>query len=324
MDTAVISHLGWLGAGGGPRSAAIGCLAIAALLLAPGGTLAGSPGPSPEPTCGPAPDHLAVPPVGAAWIGAFEGVLPSVDGGPPVATWSIEEILAGAPPIVDGELRYTQPACDPIIDGHDENLYVVTTADPAGPVTSDSVLWRLDHGQTATLVSEQVDTALDTYGLHALDAVRALIATGDMPATMAPPSPSPCPLVSAGPGGSPSPDASVPVSTVGAAVAVVRDYQADVAAGRYEQAWARIAPESQERWPSFDAWRQDGTTTGRISSLGSGPDTMCSWVQDSGYLFADARLGDAWLIEVGDGGMADVVWIAAPTVGGDWRLWLVR
>jgi len=324
MDTADISRIGRLRGRSGPRVAAIGSLVTGALLLAYGGTLAGSPEPSPAPTCGPVPDHLTLPPVGAAWIGAFDGVFPSGSGGAAIASWTVDEVLAGEPPVIDGQLTYPQPACDAIIDSHDETRYVVTTSDPAAPLTTDTVMWRLDHGDAATLMSEQVGTALDTYGLHTLDAVRALIATGDMPATVAPPSPSPCPLAGAGPGATLSPDPSGSGSTVGAAVAVVRDYEADVAAGRYEQAWARIAPESQVRWSSFDAWRADGTATGRISSLGSGPGTMCPWIMDSGYRFADAQLADAWLIEVGDGGMTDAVWIAAPTVGGEWRLWLVR
>src|SRR5262249_51150272 len=84
------------------------------------------------PSCPPESHRLVVAPVGAAWIGTMEGVFEPDDGGRPMASWTVDEVLAGSPDVADGQLTYLQPACDGIVLDH-ETRYVITTADPTGP-----------------------------------------------------------------------------------------------------------------------------------------------------------------------------------------------
>src|SRR5262245_13280461 len=103
-------------------------LVLGMTAVAVAATPASSGASTPEASCPPPPDHLLVAPVGAAWIGSFEGVFDSDDGGPPVAVWSIEETLVGGPLGIDGLLSYEQPVCDAVLNGGIGDMYLVTTA----------------------------------------------------------------------------------------------------------------------------------------------------------------------------------------------------
>jgi hypothetical protein len=145
--------------------------------------------------------------VGAAWIGALEGIFESEDGGLPTALLSVEETLVGGPLAVGDLLSYEQPACDAVLGGGSVDRYLVTTADPAWPTTDDTVLWRVGAGDSATLRFSDLDTPLSIYGVETLEAARVLVLSGVMPAGLVPsPSvPPTCPL-DAAPPSSPEPD----------------------------------------------------------------------------------------------------------------------
>jgi hypothetical protein len=271
--------------------------------------------PAPESSCPPAPDRLLVPPVGAAWIGSFEGVFETDDGRPPFAVWSIAETLVGGPLGEDDQLFYTQPLCDAVLSGGIGDGYLVRTADPTSPTTDDTVLWRIDPGDHVALMFSDLATPLSIYGVETLDAARALVLSGDMPTGQVP-SPSVAP--------GPSDDADR-----SAARSALQDYYDDVEAHRYQEAWDRLSPQTQAMWGDFEAFDSGSGPTNdfELGATTNEHDALCLWMTMGPTDFGDADLSRAWLIEVTHGPIATSQadeWIVARLRDGSWSLWQVR
>ncbi len=299
-------------------------LSLTLALGAAAGASPASPVPSgtsmPEPSCPPPPDRLLVAPVGAAWIGEFEGVFELGDGRPPQAIWAVEETLVGGPLAVGDLLTYEQPACDAVLGGGQVDRYLVTTADPSSPTTDDTVMWWIGPGDSATLVFPDLDTPLSGYGVDTLEAARALVLSGAMPPGLVPsPSVAPaCPL-SAGPRPSPEPGDRE------AARAALRAYYDDARAGRRREAWDRLSPWTQAMWGTFEAFAP-ATQDTRLRDPTTERDALCLWMTMAPMDFGDADTSRAWLIEATHGPIATNaadVWIVAPLPDGTWRLWQV-
>jgi hypothetical protein len=220
-------------------------------------------------------------------------------------------------------LSYVQPTCDAVLGGGQVDRYLVTTADPASPTTDDTVLWRIDPGDTVSLVFPDLDTPLSVYGIDTLEAAKALVLSGEMPAGLVPsPSLSPtCPLDTA-PLSSRGPDDR------GSAMAALRAYYDDVRAGRHRDAWDRLSPQTQAMWGSFDGFVGGPATDD--TELGATTDereALCLWMTMAPMDFGDADVSRAWLIEVTHGPIATNSadeWIVAPLPDGTWSLWQVR
>jgi len=278
------------------------------------------PAPSPEASCPPPADHLLVSPVGAAWIGSFEGVFDYPDG-PPRAVWSIDEVLTGEPPVTDAILVYEQPACDPIVSGASADRYLVTAANPAGPTTGDTVLWRIGSDDRVSPGYPAGSGDGSVYDVTTLEAARALVLSGQMPAGI-PPTPGPCEgLAAASPGSSAASEADET-----AARTIISGYFQDVHAHRFAAAWDRLSADRQAAWGTFDEFKAGafndedtiGTTTNERVDF-------CFYLE--GHDFADADLSRVWVFEVTHGpGSNDWrdEWLVAPILDGTWRLWQVR
>jgi hypothetical protein len=267
-------------------------------------------------------------PVGAAWIGTFQGLFESHDGGPPEALWSIEEALVGGPVGIDGLLSYVQPACDAILGGGHENDYLVTTSDLASPTTDDTVMWSIGPGDRVALMFPDLDTPLSIYSVETLDAARELVLSGEMPPGLEfPPSAWPdCPT-----GPTPRP-VSDPEDSA-AAMSALQSYFDDIAAGRLREAWERLSPDTQAKWGSFEAFAPDpGEVV--LSEPIHEPDMRCSWVAEAADL-GDADLSRVYIIAAtsrddldrdrpGAPYIRPDAWAVAPLPDGTWRLWQVR
>lgn len=306
------------------RSLVVG-LSLALALGAAAGAVAASPArqgsPMPDSSCPPPPDHLLVSPVGAAWIGEFEGVFEPRGGGAPSAIWAVEETLVGGPLGVGDLLSYEQPACDAVLGGG-QGRYLVTTADPSSPTTDDTVMWWIGPGDTVSLVFPDLDTPPSVYAVDTLEAARALVLSGSMPPGLVPsPSvPPSCPLDD-GLHTSPGPDDRE------AARSTLQGYYDDALAGRRRQAWDRLSPPTQAMWGSFEAFAP-ATNDTKLHGATNERDALCLWMTMAPIDFGDADLSRAWLIEVTHGPIASTnemdVWIVAPVPDGTWRLWQVR
>jgi hypothetical protein len=307
------------------RASLLAKLSLTLALGATAGASAASPVPSgtsmPEPSCPPPPDRLLVAPVGAAWIGEFEGVFELGDGRPPQAIWAVEETLAGGPLAVGDLFSYGQPACDAVLGGGQVDRYLVTTADPTSPTTDDTVMWWIGPGDSATLVFPDLDTPRSVYGVDTLEAARALVLSGRMPAGLVPSPtvPPTCPL-DTNPHSSPRP------GDRGAARSALRAYYDDARAGRRREAWDRLSPWTQAMWGGFEAFAP-ATEDTRLRDPTDDRDTLCLWMTMAPIDVGDADLSRAWLIEATHGPIATntaEMWIVAPLPDGTWRLWQVR
>lgn len=260
-------------------------------------------------------------PIGAAWIGEFEGIFEPDDDGPPSAIWSIEETLVGGPLGVGDLLSYEQPACDAVLNGGQATVYLVTTADPASPTIDDTVLWWIGPGDRVGLVFPDLDTPSSVYGVDTLEAARALVLSGAMPAGLVPsPSISPaCPLDA---GARPSPDPR----DRRAARSAPRAYYDDARAGRRREAWDRLSPQTQAMWGGFEAFAP-ATKDTKLRGATNERDALCLWMTMAPIDFGDADLSRAWPIEATHGPIATDSadeWIVAPVPDGTWRLWQMR
>lgn len=308
------------------RASLLAKLSLTLALGATAGASAASPVPSgtsmPEPSCPPPPDRLLVAPVGAAWIGEFEGVFELGDGRPPQAIWAVEETLAGGPLAVGDLFSYGQPACDAVLGGGQVDRYLVTTADPTSPTTDDTVMWWIGPGDSATLVFPDLDTPLSVYGVDTLEAARALVLSGRMPAGLVPVAPTvppTCPLDT-------DPHSSPRLGDRDAARSALRAYYDDARAGRRREAWDRLSPWTQAMWGGFEAFAP-ATQDARLRDPTNDRDTLCLWMTMAPIDFGDADLSRAWLFEATHGPIAtnDMdVWIVAPLQDGTWSLWQVR
>jgi len=289
-----------------------------------------SPQPAAEASCPPASDHLLVPPVGAAWLGSFEGVFDYPDR-PDTAIWSIDEVLVGTIPVVDGQYTYPQPDCAAVLSGGNGNRFLVTTADPSSPTLDDTVMWQIHAGDYVSPMVADTGGA-SVYDVTSLAAARALVLSGDMPVgASAPPAPV-CPLDAASPPVtgqpvSPGPDARA--ADGHAARTALATYRADIRAHRYHEAWDRLSPDARLHWGGFEGWLADGAGAGgRLGDTTDDPDTLCGWLTDadSSHDFGAADLTRAWLIEVTHAPVSDQSeeWIVAPLPDGTWSLWQVR
>jgi hypothetical protein len=223
---------------------------------------------TPEPSCPPAVNHLLVAPVGAAWIGSFEGVFEPDDGRAPFAVWSISETLVGGPLGEDDSLVYAQPACDAVLSGGIGDDYLVTTADPTSPTTDDTVLWRIDPGGKVALMYPDLDTPLSVYGVETLEAARVLVLSQDMPAGDVP-SASAAPVCPIGlvptPSRSPRPSelaSQDPSSRQDRrdARSALQAYYDDVEAQRFAEAWDRLSEQTQAMWGGIDGFKGGPST----------------------------------------------------------------
>jgi len=276
--------------------------------------------PEPEASCPPPPDHLLVPPVGAAWIGSLDGIFEYPDW-PPRAVWSIEEVLIGAPAVTDGVLVYAQPGCDPILSGGFTTRFLVTTADPASPTSGNTVAWQISAGDHVSPIYPEGGQIGSVYDVDTLEAARALVLSGQMPAGI-PPTPSPCDILA-----SPSPGGAAPADVDGvAAHAALDGYLGDVHAHRFRAAWDRLSAERQAMWGSFDDFKAGSADReDKIGTATNDAAAFCGYLE--GHDFGDADLSRAWLFEVTHGpGSNDWrdEWIVAPLPDGTWRLWQVR
>ncbi len=299
-------------------------LSLPIVLGAASGASAASPVPSgspkPEASCPPPPDRLMVSPVGAAWVGEFEGVFEG-DDGRARAIWAVEETLVGGPLSVDDLLSYEQPACDAVLGGGQVDRYLVTTADPASPTTDDTVLWWIGPGDSVTLVFPDLDTPSSIYGVDTLEAARALVLSGAMPPGLAP-SPSVPPACPLGADPRPSPDPHDREAATSALLA----YYDDARAGRLRQAWARLSPQTQAMWGGFEAFAP-ATKDTKLRGATNERDALCLWMTMAPMDFGDADVLRAWLIEATHGPIATNSadeWIVAPLPDGTWSLWQVR
>ncbi len=309
------------------RASLLGRLSLTLALGAMAGAMAASPVPSgppvPEASCPPPPDHLLVAPVGAAWIGGFEGVFGSDDDGGPFAVWSIDEVLVGGPLGVDDMLSYAQPACDPVLTGGVGEPYLVTTSDPSSPTTDDTVVWRIGPDDRVTLMFPDLHTPPSVYAVETLEAARGLVLSGDMPAGVVPsPSVPPSCALDIAPRSSPGP------RDRREARSALRAYYDDVLAGRHMEAWARLSPQTQAMWGGFEPFvGGPDTDDTRLGATTEDREALCLWMTIAPMDFGDADVSRAWLIEVTHGQIATHQadeWIVAPLPDGTWSLWQVR
>ncbi len=300
-------------------------IALTLIVGATTGAMPASPVPSgspaPEASCPPPPDRLLVAPVGAAWVGGFEGIFESDGGGRPIAVWSVEEALVGGPLGSGDLLSYEQPECDAVLNGGQGDRYLVTTADPSSPTTDDTVMWRIAPGDRAVLMFPDLDTPPSIYGVETLAEAKALVLSGRMPAGVVPsPSvPPTCPL-DAAPSSSAGPDARE------AARATLQGYYDDLATGRSREAWVRLSAQTQRMWGSFEAFAP-ATAHTELGSMTNEREALCLWMTMAPIDFGDADVSRAWLIEVTHGPISNNqadVWIVAPLRDGTWKLWQVR
>ena len=164
-----------------------------------------SPQPAAEATCPPAPDHLLVPPVGAAWIGGWEGVFEPPNG-PDIALWLIDEVLVGSIPVTDGQLTYAQPACDPMLTGGIGDRFLV---DDRRPGLADPRRHRPcgSSGRRHVVPMLVESDAPSVYDVTSLAAARALVLSGDMPVGASPTPPPVSPIARLDPPATPRPSA---------------------------------------------------------------------------------------------------------------------
>ena len=181
-----------------------------------------------------------------------------------------------------------------------------------------------------------LDTPLSLYGVETLDAARALVLSGDMPAGQVP-SASSAPTCPLGPKSTastppmPSDLASIdPASTDDRrdARSALQAYYDDVAARRFEEAWDRVSPQTQAMWGGFDGFKGGPSTKDVDLGVATNDhETLCLWMTMGPTDFGDADLSRAWLIEVTHGPIANNSadeWIVAPLPDDSWSLWQVR